>query len=97
MIHFLNNIIWHSPAGPHSRFSVGNDWSRGYKRGYPPVCAFADPNRPDFEVLARDWEPGEELFCDGWEGAAPTGWELLLDSTMVKMVWDSDRAPADEL
>lgn len=39
---------------------------------------------------------GEPLYCMDWSGAAPAGWQVALDSTMYRMVWQGDMPAADE-
>jgi ribosomal protein S18 acetylase RimI-like enzyme len=93
----LDNIVWHTLAGPHSRYAVGSDVARRYARGFSPIVGFRDGDRPDFAELAPYCEPGEHFYCDGWNGPAPSGWCIDAESTMFKMVWERATPPADEL
>lgn len=91
----LDNIIWHALAGPHAHLSRGTERARRYAPGFSPIIAFPDPQRPDFGALAPFCNPGEQFYCDGWSGAAPAGWSIEAESTMLKMIWDGG-VPADD-
>ncbi len=91
----LDNITWHTLAGPHSRYATGTDTVRRYAQGFSPIVGFADAERPDFAALARFCTPGEHFYCDGWAGAAPAGWRIDTESTMFRMLWTAD-LPADD-
>jgi ribosomal protein S18 acetylase RimI-like enzyme len=90
MGHPLDNVIWNSLVGPHAVFAVGSRGARRYARGFSPIIGFADPQRPDFEALAPWCEHGEQLYCSGWDGPVPTGWQVETDSTMCLMVCGAD-------
>lgn len=92
----LDHITWHTLAGPHAKFAAGTDAARRYARGFSPIVAFADPQRPDFAALAAHCDPGEQFYCDGWSGAAPDGWKIDTESTMLRMVWRAGMPDADE-
>ncbi len=89
----LANIVWHSLAGPHARYSTGADGARRYSRGFSPIIAFADAERPDFSALEPYCEIGEHVYCAGWRGAAPSGWQIEADAVGHQMMWEGD-APA---
>ena len=93
----LDNIVWHTLTGPHSRYAVGTDVARRYARGFSPIVGFLDGERPDFAALVPHCEPGEHFYCDGWNGPAPSGWCIDAESTMFKMVFEHATPPADEL
>ena len=86
----LDNIAWHTLAGPHARFADGDADARRYARGFSPIIGFADVLQPRFVALAACCAPGEHFYCDGWRGRAPDGWRVEEESTMFKMVWDAD-------
>jgi ribosomal protein S18 acetylase RimI-like enzyme len=92
----LDNIIWHTLAGPHAKYAVGTDVARRYGRGFSPLVGFADPGQPDFAALAGFCEPGEHFYSDGWTGTAPAGWRIDAESTMFKMVWEAEMPAIDE-
>ncbi len=92
----LDNIVWHTLAGPHSRYAVGTDVARRYARGFSPIVGFRDGGRPDFAELVPYCEPGEHFYCDGWTGPAPAGWCIDAESTMFKMVFERATPPANE-
>ena len=96
MKHLLDNIFWHALSGPQARFAVGNESARRYAPGFSAIVAFADQLRPDLPALAAFCEPGERFYTEGWTNAAPAGWQIELESTMLKMIWEADMPPADE-
>lgn len=96
MKHLLDNITWHTLAGPHAKYSTGTDEVRRYAPGFSPIIGFLNPEHPDFTALAQFCESGEHFYTDGWSGAAPSGWQIDVESTMFKMVWEAERPQADE-
>ena len=88
MRRLLDNIVWHTLAGPHARYAAGTGGARRYAAGFSPIVGFEDPLRPDFDALVPFCAPGEHFYSDGWSGAAPPGWGIDLESTMLKMVWE---------
>lgn len=92
----LDNITWHTLAGPHSAHSAGTATVRRYAAGFSPIVGFADTQRPDLAALAPHCAPGEHFYCDSWTGAAPPGWRIDTESTMFRMVWDGAVPEADE-
>jgi len=46
--------------------------------------------------LAPFCESGEHMYCGGWSGPSPDGWQIDADSFIVQMVWDSALPDADE-
>jgi len=96
MKHLLDNISWHTLAGPHAKYAAGTEDARRYAQGFSPTVGFANPEHPDFAALARFCEPGEHFYCDGWSGAAPTGWTIDAESTMFRMLWEAGMPATDE-
>jgi len=96
MKHLLDNIFWHTLAGPHARYASGTGDARRYARGFSPIIGFADPTHPNFAALAPFCELGEHFYCDGWAGSAPAGWQVDMESTMFRMVWDAPMPATDE-
>ena len=96
MLNLLDNIFWHALSGPQARFAAGGGNARRYARGFSPIVAFADAQHPQFAALAPHCDPGEHFYCDGWSGAAPTDWDIELESTMLKMVWQGAQPDRDE-
>jgi len=94
--HLLDNVVWHSLSGPHAKWSVGTDTARRYAPGFSPIAGFADPGRPSLDALAPYCAPGDRLYCDGWSGAVPDGWQIEMESTMFRMVWDRGVPDATE-
>ena len=58
MKQLLDNIVWHTLAGPHMKFSAGTRGARRYAAGFSPIVGFADAERPDFDALAPYCQPG---------------------------------------
>lgn len=86
-INLLDNIFWHALSGSHQAHSVGGPTARRYAPGFPPLVAFAQPEQPDWAALTGVCAPGEALYCGGWSGAAPQGWQILVEGLMTRMVW----------
>jgi len=96
VISLLDNIVWHALTGAQVRFAEGTGAARRYAHGFSPIVGFADQQRPDFASLAPFCDPGEHFYCDGWSGAAPTGWRVEAETTMFKMVWEAPAPDRDE-
>lgn len=94
-MHLLDNIPWHSLAGPHAKYSSGTLAARRYARGFSGIVGFADVQRPDFAALADFCAPGEHFYCAGLSGPVPGGWRTDAQVTANQMVWDS-APPPDE-
>lgn len=46
--------------------------------------------------LAGHCAAGEHFYCAGWSGAAPAGWQVESETTMLKTVWDAGPPEIDE-
>jgi GNAT superfamily N-acetyltransferase len=92
----LDNLFWHSLAGPFARWSEGTDRARRFAKGFSPMLAFPDQAHPDFTDLVPLCDPEERFYTDGWSGPPPAGWRVEMESTMFKMVWDGPMLEADE-
>jgi ribosomal protein S18 acetylase RimI-like enzyme len=95
-VDLLSNIVWHSLIGHQARLSEGTPNVRRYARGYTPLVGFADTLRPDLEALATCCDPGEHLYCGGWNGPAPSGWTIEADSAAHQMTFDGPAPPQDD-
>jgi ribosomal protein S18 acetylase RimI-like enzyme len=95
MLDLLDNVTWHALSGPHARFAAGEGTVRRYAKGFSPILGLEDPDRPDFDTLARYCEPGEHFYAERWAGDAPSGWRIDAETTMFKMVWDAGIPPPD--
>lgn len=95
MYPLLDNVAWHTLAGPHARFASGRGAARRYATGFSPIVGFVDGARPDFAALTPFCERSESFYCDGWSGEPPPEWRIDAESTMFKMVWTSAVAPPD--
>jgi ribosomal protein S18 acetylase RimI-like enzyme len=98
MKHLLDNIAWHTLSGRHDRYAAGTNDARRYAAGFSPIVGFADTVSPNFDALVSYCKPDEHFYCDGWSGAAPSGWRVDAETTMFKMIWEmplpeSDAAP----
>lgn len=95
MLDLLDNIVWHALTGAQSRFAAGAGGARRYARGFSPILGFANLRQPDFAALDPFCTHGEHFYCDGWSQATPAGWQLDVESTMFKMVWDAPMPEGD--
>jgi GNAT superfamily N-acetyltransferase len=96
MKHLLENIVWHTMSGPHTKYSVGTQDIRRYAAGFSPIVGFANVEHPNLESLAPFCELGEHFYCQGWPDGVPSGWNLDAESTMFKMVWEAPMPTTDE-
>ena len=92
----LDNILWHSLAGAQAGFAMGTDNVRRYARGFSPLVGFADPGKPDLADFMPYLEVGEQFYCAGWAGTAPTDWRVEVETTMFCMVWEGEMPATDE-
>lgn len=95
MLDLLDNVTWHALSGPHARFAAGEGTVRRYAKGFSPILGLQDPDRPDFDTLARHCEPGEHFYAERWTGDAASGWRIDAETAMFKMVWDGGVPPPD--
>lgn len=86
MTELLDNIVWNSLTGAQAKFAAGSGGARRYARGFSPIVGFAMSQRPDFDALTPYCDAGEHFYCSGWDGPAPSGWQIEADSTMCLMV-----------
>jgi ribosomal protein S18 acetylase RimI-like enzyme len=93
----LANPTWHALNGPHAAHALGRAGARRYAPGFAPLIAFADPQRPDFDALRPHTEAREALYCDGWGGLAPAGWQVMSEIELDRMVWQGGAAPTERL
>jgi ribosomal protein S18 acetylase RimI-like enzyme len=95
--HLLDNLIWHSLAGPHAIYSQGTHTARRYAPGFSPILGFSAAEEPDFDAVAPFCAAGENFYVDVWSGAAPAGWTIEKEATMFKMIWDAGMPDVDDL
>lgn len=74
--HLLENIVWHALSGPQSKVAVGASDALRYAPGFSPIVGFANAQSPNFDTLAPYCKPDEHFYCDGWSGAARSGWRV---------------------
>jgi ribosomal protein S18 acetylase RimI-like enzyme len=91
----LDNVFWQSLSGPHRAWSSGTPTALRYAAGFSPIAAFATPRDPDLEGLAPFCAPGERLYCADWDGPAPPGWRIEIETFMVRMAWQGPPPPTD--
>jgi ribosomal protein S18 acetylase RimI-like enzyme len=91
----LDDIFWQAMSGAQQRFTEGNAVARRYAHGFSPIVAFADREHPDFSALAPVCDVGERFYCDTWSGPPQPGWEIAVEATMLRMVWDAPMPDAD--
>ncbi len=91
----LDNIVWHTLAGPQRHFATGTTRALRYARGFSPIIAFAELEQPDFPALEACCEVGEHFYCGGWAGPVPPGWSLDADTYACQMVWQGAAPAAD--
>lgn len=89
----LANIVWHSLAGPHARYSSGTEDARRYTQGFSPIIGFANAEHPNFSALEPYCEIGERVYCAAWSGPVPSGWQIDVDAVGHQMMWEGE-APA---
>lgn len=95
MTQLFDNIFWHSLSGAQAHFAEGEASARRYAKGFSPILGFADAQHPNFRAITPYCELGEQFYCAGWSGTVPSGWQLVAESTMYRMVWDGE-IPPDE-
>ena len=83
----LDDIFWKALTGPQARFASGSGAARRYARGFSPILGFEDREHPDFAALETFCEAGERFYVDTWSGEAPSGWTIVVDKKMKRMVW----------
>jgi len=96
MTHPLDNIAWHALSGAQAHFAVGAGAVRRYAPGFSPIVGFADPQRPDFDAMAKWCEPAEQFYSLLWTGSPPAGWQVHFEGSLLSMVWTAAAAPDDE-
>lgn len=90
----LSNIVWHSLSGPQTPLSAGTDHIRRYARGYSQLIGARDPTAPDFDALAPFCTADEHFYVVGWDGLAPSGWQIDIDAEVDQLVWDQQSPTA---
>lgn len=95
-LQLLDNIVWHTLNGAHAQYASGTAVARRYARGFSPILAFAEAQRPDFAALDPFCADGEHFYCGGWTGAVPAGWTLDADSAAHQMLWTGATPDADD-
>ena len=92
----LDNIFWHALSGAHAAYSSGGATARRYAQGFSPIVAFADPIRPDFAALLPHCAPGEQFYTACWNEDTATGWGIVAEARMYRMVWDAPAPDPEE-
>jgi len=94
-LELFGRLMWHALSGPQAGIALGGASARRLAPGFSPIVAFADAAAPDFAALAALCEPGRPFYCENWQGAAPAGWRVEAEATMVKMYF-AGTEPADD-
>jgi hypothetical protein len=92
----FTNIIWRCMNGSQRHLTAGGERARRYLKGFSPIIAFAEPERPAFDALEAVCDPGERFYCSEWAGAAPDGWTVERDARMLVMAWAGGAGPRDD-
>lgn len=83
----LDNAAWHSLAGPHAHFAIGDDLVRRYPADVAPFVAVRTWDDPGvWDALRELVGPGAEVGLSGYEGDLPVGWESLGGIEGVQLV-----------
>jgi len=85
----LANLFWRALSGTQAHLARGNDRCRRYAPGFPPIIAFADPAKPDFDSIADLCEPGVRFYIAEWKGTTPAGWRMEIDTSMCAMILEA--------
>jgi ribosomal protein S18 acetylase RimI-like enzyme len=93
--HLLDNVAWHSLAGPHAGLAAGTETARRYQRGLSALAGFADPERPDLAALTEFTDIGEHLFVRASFASVPAGWRVDAELPLLQMVWDGPMPDSD--
>lgn len=90
----LDNPAWHSLAGPHAQFAIGDDLVRQYPADVAPFVAvrtWGDPRV--WDALAELVGPAAEIGLSSTDELPPEGWEILGRGDGVQLVETSALAP----
>ncbi|WP_243074171.1 GNAT family N-acetyltransferase [Microbacterium sp. SS28] len=83
----LDNAAWHSLAGPHASFAIGDDLVRRYPEDVAPFVAVRAWDEPGvWDSLAALVGPGAEVGLSGFDGEFPEGWEVVGRGEGVQLV-----------
>lgn len=91
-----DNIFWQALSGTQAHLACGTETIRRVLPGYSAMIAMADPQCPDWAAIRPFCAAGERLYCSGWRGEVPAGWELTADAHMCLMRWDGAAPGPDE-
>ena len=90
----LDNPAWHSLAGPHASFAIGDDLVRQYPADVAPFVAvrtWEDPRA--WDALAELVGPGAEIGLSSTDELPPAGWEILGRGDGVQLVQTDALSP----
>ena len=83
----LDNPAWHSLAGPHSSFAIGNDLALRYPEDVAPFVAVRSWDDPDvWDALIELVGPGAEIGINGAAFELPSGWQEVGRGTGVQLI-----------
>lgn len=90
----LDNAAWHSLAGPHASFAVGNDLVRRYPEDVAPFVAVRTWDDPGvWDALIDLVGPGAQIGLSGADPELPPGWEVVGKGDGVQLVETEALAP----
>lgn len=87
MNELLNNIVWNSMNGAQKQFTVGTERVRRFSQGFSPIIGFSGPEQDDISTLEPYCNPGEVFYTDLWQQPAPKHWQIEMEESMFKMLW----------
>jgi ribosomal protein S18 acetylase RimI-like enzyme len=83
----LDNPTWHSLAGPHASFAIGDDLVRRYPSDVAPFVAVRTWDDPRvWDALVELVGPGAEIGLSATDALPPVGWEILGGGEGVQLV-----------
>jgi ribosomal protein S18 acetylase RimI-like enzyme len=83
----LDNPAWHSLAGPHAAFAIGDDLVRQYPADVAPFVAVRTWEDPRvWDALADLVGPGADIGLSSTDELPPGGWEVLGRGDGVQLV-----------
>ncbi|WP_314505062.1 GNAT family N-acetyltransferase [uncultured Microbacterium sp.] len=90
----LDNPAWHSLAGPHASFAIGDDLVRRYPSDVAPFVAVRTWDEPRvWDALVELVGPGAEIGLSATDELPPEGWEILGRGEGVQLVQTEALSP----
>lgn len=90
----LDNPTWHSLAGPHASFAIGDDLVRRYPSDVAPFVAVRTWEDPRvWNALVELVGPDAEIGLSATDELPPEGWEILGRGEGVQLVQTEALSP----